>query len=228
MRTTWFRPSQVATETARCVFGLEAPFTVADLKKAYRRRSLEVHPDVAEDKAVAEEAFKELVAAYEFLSNLQGSPGLFCPEKDGPVNVSFAVTGDGTPLSELGLGLGPTTNGRDCEVCDHKGYTIHHGRHFVVCEACDEFGRMREEFPCHSCKQTGKFTLRSGRVVDCRFCLGTGKVKGNRYRVCSKCHGSKTLWVEDDKPYYSKCSHCDGTGEIKIFNPVLLKGALTF
>ncbi|MGJ8644139.1 MAG: DnaJ C-terminal domain-containing protein [Luteolibacter sp.] len=43
--------------------------TPADVKKAFRKLARKFHPDVAEDKATAEEKFKEINEAYEVLSD---------------------------------------------------------------------------------------------------------------------------------------------------------------
>src|SRR5690242_18800782 len=41
----------------------------ADIKKAFRKMAREFHPDVAKDKKIAEEKFKEINEAYEVLSD---------------------------------------------------------------------------------------------------------------------------------------------------------------
>lgn len=40
-----------------------------DIKKAFRKLARQFHPDVAKDKKVAEEKFKEINEAYEVLSD---------------------------------------------------------------------------------------------------------------------------------------------------------------
>ena len=49
------------------VLGVSKDATDADIKKAYRRKARELHPDQGGE----EEAFKELSAAYEVLKNPQ-------------------------------------------------------------------------------------------------------------------------------------------------------------
>src|SRR5208337_3628731 len=65
-------------------------------------------------------------------------------------------TTDGRPLSELGLGLGPTQNGRDCDKCHHKGYVEEAIGGWQTCSWC-LMGYAYSE-PCNRCKGTGKFS----------------------------------------------------------------------
>src|ERR1700751_2436406 len=51
------------------VLGVPRGANDADIKKAFRKLAREFHPDVAKDKKVAEEKFKEINEAYEVLSD---------------------------------------------------------------------------------------------------------------------------------------------------------------
>ncbi|MDO5677653.1 MAG: molecular chaperone DnaJ [Propionibacteriaceae bacterium] len=51
------------------ILGVERDANAEAIKKAYRRRAMKVHPDVAPDDAEAAEKFKELSEAYEVLSD---------------------------------------------------------------------------------------------------------------------------------------------------------------
>ena len=53
------------------VLGVPRTSPEADIKKAYRNLARKYHPDVAEDKAAAENHFKEINEAYEVLSDPQ-------------------------------------------------------------------------------------------------------------------------------------------------------------
>lgn len=212
-----------AAAFAKEYFNLFLPFSVGDLKKAHRKTSRELHPDLGGD----EERFKKMQSAYDFLLGLQGkSFGIF---EESEIDGVIEATVTGIPLSELGLGLGPTTNGKDCSGCNHRGYTVRYGRKWTVCDYCDDYGFAPREFPCRACNGTGKFTQRrTKRVVDCRVCNGTGTFKHPYLKMqCPKCRGGKTIWGEDaNSPIYEVCWECKGKGEIPIWNPVLPKGAL--
>lgn len=212
---------QTNLEAAECL-GISLPFSnETELKRAYRRASFAAHPD----HGGSDSEMCAVLAAFRRLR--------FCLDDRSVCingsNKTPLTTIDGTPLSELGLGLGPTTNGTDCERCEGRGYREHYGPGFRVCLSCDECGEVPRTFPCRPCNGSGKFTQRrSKRVVDCRACQGTGNFKHPRLRSpCKKCHGTKTIWGKSNEASYNKCSNCDGTGEVRVWNPVLPKGALT-
>ncbi len=224
-----------AIELLHTHFLLSAPVAFEDVKKKYRQESKRLHPDAGG----SEDAFKALSGAFDGLKQLyQIGSRLFDAEpleevaEGEPKPPSMPrTTIDGTPLSELGLGLGPTTNGRDCPHCEHRGYTItkehSHGR----CTKCGGKGMQPREYPCNACSGTGKFTqARSGRVVDCLRCNGSGKFQHPHFKEwCTACHGSgRTNTARVIKIYVMKCWNCKGTGEIEIWNPVIPKGRLTF
>lgn len=225
-----------AIESLHEYFDLACPVAFDDVKKQYRQKARLLHPDAGG----SEEAFKALSGAFDELKQLyQIGSWLFdaepLPETDEngehrPPPMP-RETVDGIPLSELGLGLGPTTNGRDCSECDHRGYNIYreHGR--APCKTCGGSGRKPREYFCRSCGGSGRFRQRrSGRVVDCYTCQGSGRFKHPHQKdLCDQCFGSGQ--AESDvvaKIYATVCTPCKGKGEQEIWNPVLPKGRLAF
>jgi DnaJ-class molecular chaperone len=207
-----------AISLASKFFSLSLPTTEDELKKAFRSASKVLHPDVGGD----EELFKSMKEAYEKILDVAENFG--CVFSDGD-DFKLETTIEGIPLVSLGLGLGLMVNGKDCYSCNHQGYTKHFGVSYKVC-GCED-GMIRAVFPCSSCKGTGKFEQRSGRIIDCRRCGGTGKfIHPYKMVICPKCRGSATIQSFNDEWYYRRCGTCNGTGEIKIFNPVLPKGRL--
>ena len=51
------------------ILGVSRTATHDEIRKAFRKLAREYHPDVAKDKAKAEEKFKEINEAYEVLSD---------------------------------------------------------------------------------------------------------------------------------------------------------------
>ena len=51
------------------VLGISSGASADEIKKAFRKLARKYHPDVAKDKATAEEKFKEINEAYEVLGN---------------------------------------------------------------------------------------------------------------------------------------------------------------
>ena len=51
------------------ILGVSKGATAAEIKKAYRKKAIEYHPDKNPGDAKAEELFKKAAEAYEVLSN---------------------------------------------------------------------------------------------------------------------------------------------------------------
>lgn len=196
------------------LFGIKEPVTRSYFKAVYRKALFGCHPD----RGGSVEKFIQLQKAFEELID---NSSLFTD------NDKQTVTSDGTPLRELGLGLGFNKNGMECNICRGFGYSINCGRSFSVCPEC-EYGRVKRVFACKHCRGTGRFTQKyTKKEVVCRTCNGTGKfTHPHLTQVCSRCNGTATIYNKDNKTYYTKCYHCKGTGEIEMFNPVIPKGLL--
>lgn len=216
-----------AVEILRGHFGLETPVAFEEVKKQYHRRSIQLHPDKGGD----EEGFKLLSAAYENICNFyRAGSSLFVEEKEmfDDLFPAYAErTTDGRLLSELGQGLGPTTNGRPCDACEGNGYRRSQFPMTSPCEDCRATGSVPKEYLCRFCKN-GKFQQRrSRRIVDCRVCAGTGVFRHPRHRqYCSPCEGTGRKIQSMRGGRAVTCYKCEGSGEIWIENPVLQKGAL--
>lgn len=197
----------------------EIPVEFQTYRKAYKAACISAHPDHGGDEGT----FQAMFDAHKVICKASASHEIFSDRKP-----TVEQTTCGTPLMELGLGLGPTTNGRPCVYCKGRGYEIFHGKSWKVCEVCDVDGTLPRVFLCKNCKGTGIFTQKNGRVVKCRTC-NAGLFAHPRLRsICSVCNGTKTVYDHDENAvFYHKCPQCKGTGEIEIMNPVLPKGLLT-
>lgn len=231
---TSINPSVVALaeKYAREQFGMSLPLTMEVLKTAFRTRAKELHTDTSGDQRT-KDLFIEMRRAYDFLVKLQDSNFVFGKAEAGGPTRGAMETVDGTPLYELGLGLGHMKNGKDCERCQHKGYTEEEDfpDHFGLwdyCYKCNPRGQIRTTGVCRPCNGTGKFTQeRTKRVVECRVCTGTGKNSRHfSYKTCPDCKGTKRL-TKRNKTRYVKCYECNGTGEIELFNTALPKGRVS-
>jgi DnaJ-class molecular chaperone len=213
---------------AQRYFNIQLPITESILKSAFRRASRELHPDTGGDH----ERFVEMKRTYDAILKAN----LVLADDGATIVDSILRTVDGTPLTDLGLGLGPNTNGRDCETCDHRGWHKHEERKSADCKVCDGSGVT---YFCFACRGSGKFTLRSDRQVECRDCRGNGVRAAHRpvwgwvsiprnARACKNCLGTgKSFTQEVHRTWYSRCGSCNGAGEIKIYNPVILKGTMS-
>lgn len=221
-------------EEAEKLLDVKDGYEISDLKRAYRRVSFLNHPDYGG----SEEKFNYLTLAFEYLKK-------YVINKTG-------ITRDGTDLSTFGNGLPLNVSAKYCDNCDGKGYKTYHEKEYkkVTCSECEGDGAKWSV--CRGCGGTGKFRLRSGKIVVCRVCNGSMKfyyidkrmhnffklfeislyreINGKRKRVlcCKKCHGEGMLEkeVENEIKFHIKCGKCNGCGEIEIHNPVLPRGYL--
>lgn len=193
------------------------PFTINQLKLAFRQACFKYHPDTGGENA-SEEKFREVKKAFDHLENLCVDA---LPETKNKVNLD--LNADIFDLTE------------PCKNCNGLGETMVYNT--IKCPDCDSdihferlwerrFGERRGNgFHTIKCKwcEGGLFTLKSGRKVPCKACLGTGIFKKVKCRTCG---GFGLVRIEKK----DKCPDCKGEGVIHLnpMNPVIRRGAVLF
>ena len=205
------------------VLGVSKDATEADIKKAFRRRARELHPDV--NKAPdAEDQFKELNEAYDVLSDANKRaqydrfgtiPGASGGGYGGAVDFED-IFGGGFGMGDIfssffgggaGGGRQQRTEGRDMGV--GLRLTLEEVATGVKKEIV--YDRLS---PCPDCEGTGM--AEGGKEVTCPECDGRGRVVTvqrtflgdmQTASTCTKCGGTgKTI----DNP----CPECEGQGRV--------------
>jgi len=204
-------------------FGLVLPCTQADLKSAFRTAAKKLHSDIGG----TDKDFVEMKLVYDKLCKE--------PEIISLNEAKEKYTEEGFLLSELGLGLG-NVNGRDCENCSRKGYITIHRTVEIKCDLCNGFRYIHQ---CRACLK-GVYTNPVGRKVPCNRCNAKGFAPAPPTRIsswglpippygadiCFQCYGCGTMHQKTAKVTHHRCGDCNGTGEIKIYNPVIMKSGL--
>lgn len=188
------------------ILGVSRDATEEDLKRAYRRKAREFHPDQGGD----EESFKELTAAYEVLRNPQaranydryGDPR---GPMGGGLGDPFAGFGDLSDLIETFFGgFGARATPRR----DTRG-----GRDAMV-----DVTLTLEEASLGVSREIETAISRT-----CGQCGGTGAVAGTAPVTCGMCGGAGTVQQVRNSVFgqvltSGVCPTCRGTGQ-RITNP---------
>jgi len=190
------------------VLGVERDAAPEDIKKAYRQRARQLHPDVNRESPHAEEQFKELGEAYEVLSDAQkravydrfGHNGL-----NGRMGAGEGFDGN---FANFGFSeifenfFGGSTQMRHP---DPRGADLRYDVEITLEEAA--FGVERSiRFPhlvtCDTCHGAGSET---GGPTRCVLCQGTGQ----RRQTSNAFLGMQFTSV-------APCERCGGTGEVVV------------
>lgn len=192
------------TERFMSVLGITSyPFSPEILSSQFKVAIKTHHPDNGGKKEKAQ----EIIEAYKNLKNLAVSVS-----KEDTEEVLRRFEEQDGDLFKLW---------EDCKQCNGKGHLFSRGYRNKGCRLCNFIGLYYMKTVCRSCKGTGKFKQKLGRVVDCFTCKGTGHFE-NRHRrfQCPFC--------KEESLVKFTCLFCSGTGkvELKPFNPVIPKGAV--
>lgn len=203
------------------VLGVAKTATADELKKAYRKKAIQYHPDRQQgkseaEKKEAEEKFKEAAEAYEVLSN---------PDKRARYD-QFGHAGMGGVGGFGGGGAGMSVD----DILNHFGDIF--GSAFGG--GFGGFGRSRGSrrrqnvgddlrITVHvSLKEIAHGTSKKFKIprnVACTACKGTGAENGSEFTTCSACNGSGTQ-VRTQQTMFGimqsevACPTCHGEGRI--------------
>ena len=182
------------------ILGVQRDASGEDIKKAYRTLAREHHPDVS-SAPEAEERFKEIVGAYEILSDPQKRQQYDTfGQSGGPAGAPFNDIQDIFDMF-FGGGFGASRRGRR-PTRTRRGEDLSTLLTLTFSEAA--FG-VRQE-------------LQLERLSICQTCLGNGAQPGTAPVACRTCHGSGELQQMRRSIFgtvmtASPCPTCEGTGQ---------------
>lgn len=187
------------------VLGVSNDASQADIKKAYRRLSRELHPDANPGDPRAEERFKEVSEAHSVLGNEEkrreydeirrlATSGAFAGGRPGGGPGGFAFEGD---LSDLLSGL--FSGGFGGARRQRRGADL----------------EADVTLSFEDALQGVTTTLRVTGDGPCETCSGTGARPGTSPRTCPQCSGSGQVAVDQGMFSIAQtCPRCAGRGQV--------------
>ena len=181
----------------------------ADIKKAYRRLAMKLHPDRNPGDKNAEEQFKEAKEAYEVLSDSQ-KRALYDQHGHEGLEAQRGAGGHGVnPGEAFGDIFGDVFG-------DIFGGSRRGGRAQVF-RGADL--RYELELDLHQAVFGASVEIDVPRLAECETCHGSGAAKGSKPVDCDTCHGAGTVRVSQGFfQLQQTCPRCRGTGKI-VRNP---------
>lgn len=210
------------------VLGVTKEATADVIKKAYRKKAIEFHPDKNPDNKEAEEKFKEAAEAYDVLSNpdkrarydqfghagMSGAAG-----NGGPFGGGFGGGGAGMSMDDIFSMFGDIFGGRGGGFGGggfggFGGGGAQQQRRF---RGSDLRVKVKLNLKEISTGAEKKFKLK--KYVACSHCHGTGAESNGGSETCPTCHGNGSV-IRNQQTILGTmqtrvtCSTCGGEGKI--------------
>lgn len=199
------------------VLGVPKDADEQTIKKAYRQKAIQYHPDKNPGDKEAEEKFKEAAEAYEVLSHPEKRQQY---DRFGHAGMSGAAGGGfqgfdmgdifshfGDLFEEFGIGgmggFGRGGRGRGGRQAVMKGSNL----------------RVKVKLSLEEISKGVEKNIKVQKYVACLDCGSTGAKSPNAVKTCPTCHGNGyTVRMQQSlfgaMQMQSECAHCHGTGKV--------------
>ena len=202
-----------------------------EIKKAYRKKALQFHPDKNPDNKEAEEKFKEAAEAYEILSNPEkkqrydqfGHAGVGSAAGGGfsgggfrDMEDIFASFGDifGGHFGGFGGFGGGSRGGRRVSRGSDLRVKVSLNLKEII-EGVEKKIKVKKHVACDHCNGTG--AKNGSSYSTCSTCRGSGQVTRITNTILGQMQTSSTCPTcqGDGKIITDKCTHCAGEGIVR-------------
>ncbi len=200
------------------ILGVDKSATKEELRKAYRQKAMQYHPDRNPDDKEAEEKFKEAAEAYEVLSDDDKRAIYDRYGHDGVKGTSFGSSGGFTDINDIFSHFSDIFGGASIFDDFFGGSTQRTQR------------RSRKGTPGSDLKVVLKLTLEEiaegttkkiklKKYITCNSCSGTGAQAGTSTKYCPVCQGSGEVKSVSRSVFgqfvnISTCQNCNGEGKV--------------
>lgn len=198
------------------ILGVDKNASLDEIKHAYRKLAVKWHPDKNPGNKEAEEKFKDVVNAYEILSD---------PKKKemydtyGTVDPSFEPGGADATMDEILRRF--MQHGGFNPFGDDDDFFGGFGQQQVIRRGSDT--KVRVTLTLDEVYKRGSKTIKYNRLKPCKSCNGKGSKDGSTIGMCPHCHGTGYITQTQQFAFgFSRqtvqCPYCNGSGK-KITNP---------
>ena len=196
------------------VLGVSKNASEQEIKKAYRQKAIQYHPDKNPNNKEAEEKFKEAAEAYEVLSLPEkrqrydqfghaGVGGANGAQGFGGMNMEDIFSRFGSIFEDFGFGGFSSGSRRSRSQNVQKGSNL----------------RIKVKLTLEEIAKGVEKNIKVQKYVTCTVCNSTGAKSSDAVKTCPSCHGSGyTVRVQQSifgtMQVQTECSQCNGTGKI--------------
>lgn len=202
------------------VLGVEKTATADEIKKAYRKKAIQYHPDKNPGDKEAEEKFKEAAEAYDVLSNPDkrarydqfGHAGM-----GGAAGGGFEGFGQGMSMDDIFSMFGDIFGGRGGGFGGGFGFGGGGRSSQRKYRGSDLRVKVKLSLKEISTGVEKKFKLK--KYVTCEHCHGSGAEGTGGTETCPTCHGTGSITRTQQSIFgmvqsQSVCPQCNGEGKI--------------
>jgi len=219
------------------ILGVQKSSTVEEIKKAYRKKAIQFHPDKNPGDKHSEEKFKEAAEAYEVLSDANKRARY---DQFGHAGVGSAASGGfggGMSMDDIFSQFGDIFGGH-FGFGGFGGFGGQRGRR--TNRGTDL--RIKVKVNLKEVLNGVEKKIKVKKYVSCSHCTGNGSENGDSITTCSTCNGSgvvtrvaNTILGQmqttsncptcngEGKSINKKCAHCNGEGIVRDEDIISIK-----
>jgi len=171
------------------VLGVNKDASAEEIKKAYRKKALQYHPDKNPGNKEAEEKFKEAAEAYEVLRDPNKKQRY---DQFGHAGMSGSAGGGGfsgfSDIEDIFSAFGDIFGGHFGGFGGFGSSRSYGGSSRRVTRGSDL--RVKAKLTLGEVANGVEKKIKVKKYVQCQHCNGTGAQNGSAFSTCHTCHGS--------------------------------------